>query len=178
MLNKKANPLLVKTEQAIRAKVAPEQTKAFEKIISAGLKVLDSEKTHKLVASQLQAQGDPAEIAGAGAAKILGVLMNQSKGSMPMKAGIPAATVLLLEALDRLEELGRIEVTNETLAEATQAMGSAILQMMDVTPQKLDMLTKKAQQPQPAQQAEQPPQTPPPGGVPASGPQPLIGAPQ
>lgn len=171
MLNKKANPLLVKTEQAIRAKVAPDQVKAFDKIILAGLKVLDSEKTHKLVASQLQAQGDPEQIAGAGAAKILGILMNQSKGSMPMKAGIPAATVLLLEAMDRMEELGKIEVTNDTLSEAMQAMSSSLLQMMDVTPQKLEMLMKKAQPAQQPAQPQEPPAQP-------AGPQPLIGAPQ
>jgi hypothetical protein len=167
MINDKANPLLVKTEEAIRAKLKPDQVKHFEKIVVAGLRVMDSEQTHQLIASQLKAQGDPAEIAGAAVAKLLGILINQSKGTMPMQAGIPAATVLLLEALDRMEALGKIEVSNETLEAAMHSLSSALLQMFGVTPDKLSAMMKK-QQAQPEQPQEQP-------APPAE--QPLIGAP-
>ncbi len=156
MINPKANPLLVKTEQAVRAKLAPEHRKHFEKILTAGLLVMDGEQSHKLVAGQLKSGADPSDIAGAGTAKLLGVLINQSKGTMPMKAGIPAATVLLLESLDRLEELGKIEITNETLAAAMQSMSSALMQLFGVTPEKLSAMMKAKQgaQQQPAQVAQ------------------------
>jgi hypothetical protein len=167
MINDKANPLLVKTEEAIRAKLQPDQVKHFEKIIVAGLRVMDSEQTHQLIAGQLKTQAEPTEIAGAAVAKLLGILINQSKGAMPMKAGIPAATVLLLEALDRMEALGKIEVSNQTLEAAMHSMTSALLQMFGVTPDKLSAMMKAKEQPQPeAPQPEQPPAG-----------QPLIGAP-
>ena len=163
MINDKANPLLVKTEEAIRAKLKPEQVKHFEKIIVAGLRVMDSEQTHKLVAEQMKTQGEPAEIAGAMVAKLMGVLINQSKGAMPMDAGIPAATVLLLEALDRMEALGKVEISNQTVESAMHAMSSALLQMFGVTPDRLSAMMKKQQ---PEQPQDQPPAE-----------QPLIGAP-
>jgi hypothetical protein len=170
MINDKANPLLVKTEEAIRAKLKPDQVKHFEKIIVAGLRVMDSEQTHKLVAGQLKTQGEPAEIAGAMVAKLMGILINQSKGAMPMQAGIPAATVLLLEALDRMEALGKIEVSNETLEAAMHSMTSALLQMFGVTPDKLSAMMK-------AKQGEQAPEAPPEQPAPPTAGQPLIGAP-
>ena len=170
MINKNANPLLVKTEQAVMAKLAPDQRKAFQKIMTAGLRVLDSEQSHKLVAGQLKQNADPADIAGVGVAKLLGVLINQSKGTMPMKAAMPAATVLLLESLDRLEELGKIEITNDTLAAAMQSMSSAIMQLFGVTPQKMDamMKAKQGQAPEAQPAAPEPAQ---------ASPRPLIGAP-
>jgi hypothetical protein len=172
MINQKANPLLVKTEQAVRAKLKPDQAKAFQKIVTAGLRILDSEQTHQMIAGQLKQQAEPTEIAGSGVAKLMGVMINQSKGTMPMKAGIPAATVLLLEALDRLEELGKIEITNDTLAAAMQSMSSALMQLFGVTPDKLSAMMKAKQggQPQPEAPPEQAPAAP-------AGPQPLIGAP-
>jgi phage-related tail protein len=172
MINKNANPLLVKTEQAVMAKLKPGQMKAFQKVLAAGLRVLDSEQSHKLVAGQLKAQADPTDIAGAGVAKLLGVLINQSKGTMPMEAAIPAATVLLLESLDRLEELGKVEINNDTLAAAMQSMSSAIMQLFGVTPQRLDGMMKQ-------RQGEQTPEAAPEAAPPeqSAQPQPLIGAP-
>lgn len=165
MINKKANPLLQKVEQQSRAKVPQDQLAAYDKIVKAGAKVMYSERMHGMLLNQLKAQGNPAMIAGAGVAKLLGILMNQAKGTMPMKAGIPAATALLCEALDMLEQLGRIKVDNDTISEAMQSLGSSLLQLFGVTPAKLDMLLKKQGQPVA--------QTP----APASPNQPLIGAP-
>lgn len=165
MINPKANALLVKTEQALRAKVAPEQQANMNKIVAAGITILDSDQMHPLVVSQLKSGGDPAQIAGAGAAKLLGVLMNRSKGMMPMKAGIPAATILLLEVLDRLEALGKIEITSDTVSTAMQDFSASLMQLFGVDEHKLNQLTS----PKPPAQAAQP-QSPQPA-------QPLIGAP-
>lgn len=163
MINTKANPLLVKTEQAVRAKVPPAQMKAFEKIIAAGAKVMYSEGMHKLILQQFQSNDNPAEAAGEGAAKLMGILINQSKGTMPMEAGMPASDVILLEILDMLDELGKLKVDKNTLAEAAQAKASALMQLFGITPQKLDEMMAKAKpqeqarpEPQPAQPQQQP----------------------
>ena len=97
-----------------------------------------------------------------------------------MKAGIPAATALLCEALDMLEQLGKIKVTNDTLSDAMQALGSNLLQLIGVTPKKLDeILSKQAYPAQSAMQAKNTAQNaanPTPAPT-RQGPQPLIGAP-
>ena len=171
MLNKKANPLLVKMEKAITAKVPPKQMPAFKKIILAGEKVLFSDKMHKLVMSQLKSPGNPAVIAGEGAAKLFGILITQTKGTIPMEAGSPASAVLLCEILDMMEQLGKIKVDNNNLAEAVQSMSSGILQLFGVTPEQLSAMMQEAQ-------SKQQGQRPSPSAQPApQGAQPLIGAP-
>ena len=180
MLNKKANPLLQKTEQASRDKVAPDQKAAYDKIVAAGVKLMYSEKLHKMLLEQLRQPGDPATVAGQGVAKLLGIMMNQAKGAFPMKAGIPAATALLCEALDMLDQLGKIKVTNDTVSAAMQSLGSSLLQLFGVTPQKLDSILSK--QASPAQSAMQSKNTAQNAANPTPaptrpGPQPLIGAP-
>lgn len=170
MINQKANPLLIQTEQKVREGLPPESVSAFERIVTAGVKVLDSEQSQKLVVEQLKIQADPADIAGAGVAKLMGVLISESKGSMlskpVVKATMSAATVLLCESLDRMEELGMIQVTNDTLSAAMQSMSSAILQMLGATPEKLGAMAK-------AKGQQMPEMTPAPTEQP---PQPLIGA--
>lgn len=163
MINKKANPLLVKTEEAVRAKVPPAQMKAFEKIVAAGVKVMFAESMHKLILQQFQSADNPADAAGEGTAKLMGILISQSKGTMPMEAGLPASDVILLEVLDMLEELGKLKVDKDTLAEAAQSKASALMQLFGITPQKLDEMMAKAKpqeqqqaQPEPAQQPQQP----------------------
>ena len=170
MINKKANPLLVKTEQAVKAKVPPAQMKAFEKIVAAGVKVMYSESMHKLILQQFQSDDNPAQAAGEGAAKLMGIMINQSKGTMPMEAGLPASDVILLEILDMLEELGKLKIDNKTLDEAAQSKASALMQLFGITPQKLDEMMAKAK----PQEQQQPAQEQPKQAQPA---QALIGAP-
>lgn len=158
MLNKNPNPLLAKTEQAIKAKIPPEAAQAAEKIVLAGVAIMDSEKTDHLVRAQLAQKLPPEEIAAQGVAKIMGILMARFKGTPPQKSIMPAAALLLLEALDRLEAMGRMKVDNKTLAEATRSLGSAMLQMMGVTPEKLNEVMQQARQ-QPSR-PQQPPMQP------------------
>lgn len=160
MLGQTQDPLLQKTEQAIQAKVAPDSQQAFQRIVTAGLKVMYSPETHDLMVKQLGANGDPAEMAGAGAAKLLGILFKQSKGTMPMSGAIPAATVLLCEGLDFMEKSGKVKVTSDLISAAMKALSANLLQLFGATPQKLqNILSNGAQADKNAPQGSaQPPQ--------------------
>ncbi len=145
------------------------------KIIAAGLKILDGDESRKLVVSELKQEKDPADIAGDGVAKLMGILMNQSKGTMPMKAAMPAATILMCEALDRLEALGKVEVDKATLAQAMKSLASSMMQLIGATPDKLESLLAQTRRPEQAPPMPQPAEAAP--EAPPAGPQPLIGAP-
>ncbi|MES2183041.1 MAG: hypothetical protein V4505_00715 [Pseudomonadota bacterium] len=139
------NPLLQKTEDAIMSRVNPPQLQpVVQKIVDAGKKVMYSPETRDLLIKQLSALGEPAEVIGAGVAGLLGILVNQSKGTIPMQAGIPAATILLCEGLDLLEQAHSVQVTPDFLAECMQDLSSALLQAAGVTPEKLQALASKA----------------------------------
>lgn len=138
MEGKTKNQLLMNVEQQVSAKVPPEQKERFEKIVLAGMKVMYSPETSEMMQSQLKKEGDPTENAGEGAAKLFGILMHESKGTMPMAAAIPAMQVLLCEGLDFMEQAGLIQVTNDVIAEATKAMMGYILQMVGVKKEQMN----------------------------------------
>lgn len=177
MINPKANALLQKTEQAARAKANPQEQAQIQKIVQAGLVIMDSDKTHQMVVSQLKTGTEPAAIAGNSVAKLMGILRSQSKGTMPMRPMMLAAIVLLCEALDRLEALGKVVISQDVITQATQDLYSSVLQLFGVTPDKLDEIVKKSQG-QKAQAAQPPQGAMPPAPPPQNQPQALIGAPQ
>ena len=160
MIGKTNNKLLMKAEAAIEAKVKPAQKNAFQRIVLAGLKVLYADKARKMVASEIKGGGDVAHAVGNGVAKLLGVLLSQSKGTMPMDAAIPAGSLLVCEALDFVEQAGVIKVDAAVLDAATQTMGASFLQLLGVTPEKLQGMMDKARtaKQQPAQEPQRPQQ--------------------
>lgn len=142
------NPILQKATQAIEAKVPPELRNTYQRIILAGEKVMYSPQTHQMMLKQMKSNPNPAEAAGEGIAKLFAILLKESKGTLNMKAAIPAMTVLLCEALGFMEEAGMVQVTDQLLADATREMGSAVLQVMGITPDKLrTMMAQRGGQP-------------------------------
>jgi hypothetical protein len=151
------NPILQKAEQANTAKVQPELIPTFKKIVLAGEKLMYSPQTHKMMLQQMQSNPNPAEAAGEGIAKLFAILLRESKGTLNMKAAIPAMTVLLCEALGFMEDAGKAQVTDQLLADATREMGSALLQVLGVTPSKLQSMMANGKQMMPSAPSERPP---------------------
>lgn len=143
------NPLLKQAAQAVEAKVPAELKNTFQRIILAGEKFMYSPKTHEMMMKQMSGP-NPAEAAGEGIAKLFAILFKESKGTLRMEAAIPAMTVLLCEGLDFLEEAGRLKVDESLLAAATEEMGSDILQMLGMTPEKLQKMVAQRGGAQPA----------------------------
>lgn len=143
------NPILQKAAQAIEAKVPAEMRPTMQRIVLAGEKVMYSPQTHKMMIQQMNSNPNPAEAAGEGIAKLFAILLRESKGTLNMKAAIPAMTLLLCEALGFMEEAGKVKVSEQLVAEATREMGSALLQIIGVTPEKLQSMIASKGQPAP-----------------------------
>ena len=141
------NQLLEQTKRDILQK-KPELRPVIDKIVKAGQEVMFSKETRGMLTKQL-ANGISPEAIGAGIAKLMGILFNQSKNTMPMQAMAPAATVLLCDALQFLEDAGAVTVDKNLLTDSTKAMGSSLLQLFGVTPEKLQGMVNKAQPQQP-----------------------------
>ena len=163
------NPLLKQIEAKNEARVPPELQGTYKRIVAAGEHVMYAPEAHKLMMQQMS-KGNPAEAAGEGIAKLLAILINQSKKTLNMKAAIPAMTTLLCEGLDFLEQSGKITVDQKLIDTATQEMGSSIMQLLGVTPDKLQAMVdqKKARMAEPELPPAPPqptPAPPPPGGL-------------
>jgi hypothetical protein len=141
------NPLLQKTQDALLAKVDQRLVPVVNKVVNAGRKVMYSDASRGMAIQELKQATDPEGI-GSAAAKMAGVLFNQSKQTIPMEVLFPATMLLMLEALQFLEDAGTVKVEPNFLAECTKATGSAFLQLMGVTPEKLQELAAQRQQPQ------------------------------
>lgn len=150
------NPILTKTKEAVLQKADQRLHPVIMKLVGAGQEVMYSEKTRQMMVQQLGNGQDP-EAVGAAVAKLVGILFNQSKSTAPMQALIPAATILLLEGLQFLEDAGTIQVTPQSLAQYMQAMASNVLQIFGVTPEKLQGMIKQSGAPAEPAQPEQPP---------------------
>lgn len=158
------NPLLARAEQAYVAKISPGIKPAVDRIVQAGMEIMHSQQTHDMMAQQIQKPGDPAENAGEGVAKLMGILFNKSKGTMPPKAIAPAANILLVDGLDFMEQAGMIKVDETVLADATKELSSSLMQLLGADPEKMAQGAQKIEQAPPAmQQAAQ--QQPAPSGI-------------
>lgn len=165
MQGKTTNQLLMNVEQQVAAKVPQDQKERFDKIVLAGMKIMYSPETSEMMQSQLKKEGDPTENAGEGAAKLFGIMMHESKGTMPMAAAIPAMQVLLCEGLDFMEQAGMIEVTNDIIAESTKSMMGYILQMIGVKKEQMDKYMQAGMQASDAKSGAAPQATAQPGIV-------------
>jgi hypothetical protein len=158
------NPIIDKARQALLAKIDPRLTPVVAKVVDAGKQVMYSDQTRDMAIQQLKQGSDP-ESVGAAVAKLAAILFNQSKHTIPMNVLLPATMMLLFEALEFLEEAGTLKIDQEQLAAYCQATGSAFLQMLGVTPEKLQGLIGQAAQNAPAGPAAEPPAAPQPGGI-------------
>lgn len=136
------NPILEKIKQAVLQK-KPQLQPVIEKIVEQGQRVMYDPKTRGMMSKQLANGADP-EAIGEGVAKLMGILYTESRKTMPMEASVPAATILLCEALQFLEDAGVVKVDNNMLAQCMKAMSSALLQLFGVSEQRLQsMIAKK-----------------------------------
>lgn len=151
MLGKTNNEMMQQVEQQMQAKVPPESKAGFEKAVTAGLKVMYESKGG-VITQQLSKSDDYAHNVGEGVAKLIGILFQQSKGTLPIEIAFPAASIFMCEGLDFLEKAGKVEVTPELLAETTQDMTASVLQLYGITPEQMQQVIaeKQGQQTAPA----------------------------
>lgn len=147
------NPLLQQVVEQVEAQVPADLRNTYDRIFLAGQKVMYSPETREMMMRQFSSQQNIAEAAGEGIAKLFAMLISESKGTLNMKAAIPAMTALLCDGLDFLEGAGRVRVDERVLADATSEMGSAILQVLGVTPEKMQGILAAGGEKQQGQQS-------------------------
>jgi hypothetical protein len=134
------NPLLQQTSDQMLAKVDKRLVPVINKVVESGKKVMYDPQTSEMAMTELSNAGNDPEAIGAAIAKLGGVLFAESQKTLPPSALFPALIILMCEALDFLEENGVVQVTPDFLAAVTQELGSAFLQMMGVSPEKLQSM--------------------------------------
>ena len=135
MLGKTTNTLLQQTEQQTQSKVPAKFKTSFDRVVLAGQKLMYSDETHSMMRSQLDAPNPPEINVGEGIAKLMGILWKEGKGTIQM---------------DFAEKAGKIQVTPDTLAAATKELMSSLMQILGITPEKIQAAKAQAKPAQPA----------------------------
>lgn len=110
----------------------PELQEAYERVVLAGMKVMFSEQTHKLMLDELQRQGPVAERLGKGIAGLMLMLFKESNGTMPPQVMIPAGMDLLVQAADFINQAKLETVTNQNIGDASEVMIGVLMDKFGV----------------------------------------------
>lgn len=141
-----SNPLLSETEQRIEGNIADPQVHAdFLKIVVAGLHIALANGANGFMA-KLRASRDPINDCARGAVALVLIMRRESKGVMPMKAGIPAGMVLMLHGLDFIDHAGMVKVAEPQLDTATRTFTNELFHKLGITPGMLQHATGRVHQ--------------------------------
>ena len=118
-------------------KMPPELQEAYERVVIAGMKVMFSKESHKLMLDELQKEGPVGQKLGMGIAGLMLLLVKQSNGTIPPEVIIPAGINLLTRAADFVRKTKLEKITNADIGDAMEVMISTILQKFGVEPEQM-----------------------------------------
>lgn len=128
--------VLAAAEQKIETNLTPQNRANYLKIVTAGMKVA-MEKGPAGILASLRNSKDPINDCAIGAINLCLLMRKQSRGTMPVKAMVPAAMTLMLHALDFANKAGIAKVGNDELVQATHIFTNHVFKAFGITPQML-----------------------------------------
>ncbi|CAB4158855.1 hypothetical protein UFOVP713_29 [uncultured Caudovirales phage] len=118
----------------------PELQEAYERVVIAGMKVMFSKESHKLMLDELQKEGPIGQKLGMGIAGLMLMLFKESNETMPPQVIVPAGVNLLSRAADFIRESKIEKITNADIGDAMEIMISTILQKFGVGPEQMEQM--------------------------------------
>ena len=133
-------------------KMPPELQEAYERVVIAGMKVMFSKESHKLMLDEIQKEGPIGQKLGMGIAGLMLLLVKESNNTIPPEVIIPAGVNLLSRAADFIRKSEIEKITNADIGNAMEVMISTILQKFGVEPEQMaEMLNQYSDENIPAE---------------------------
>ena len=127
------NPLLRQVEDKVEASLGKGQNRQdWLKIVIAGMRA-GLANGHQGMLAQLNGRPDPIRDCAVGAVNLVLYLRQISRGTMPVRAMIPAATTLMLQALDFADSAGIAKIGQEELGRATHIFANTTFKAFGIT---------------------------------------------
>lgn len=140
------NPLLAETAQKIEGNIVDPNVRAdFLKVVVAGLHIALANGPNSFVA-KLKTSQDPIGDCARGAVALVLIMRRESRGVMPMKAGIPAGMVLMLHGLDFIDRAGIAKIAEPELDNATKIFTNELFHKLGITPGMIQQATGRVHQ--------------------------------
>jgi hypothetical protein len=141
-----------------RMAVPPKMRNQFQRIVVAGMKVMFDPSTQKLRQQAMQGNGPLPQKLGLSIAGVMGLLLQESRNSLPPQLIIPCGIVLLAHARDYLLK-GRQELSDADFGTAVGVFIDAVLGQAKIDSNKIianiEARGKKAQEVTPLVKDEQ-----------------------
>jgi hypothetical protein len=126
------NKILGAAEAKIESSLTPENRADYNKVVTAGMKLALQKGPNGILGSLAQSK-NPIPDAVNGAINLCGLLRKQSRGTMPVKAMVPAAMTLLLHALDFADKTGLVKIGTPELVQATHQFANEMFKRFKIT---------------------------------------------
>ena len=115
-------------------KMPPELQEAYDRVVIAGMKVMFSDESHKMMLQFMDEEGPAPEKLGKGIAGLMLILFKESNETIPPQVIIPAAVQLLMRAAEFAKQSGMGEISNKDIAGGIELMIAIILEKFGVDP--------------------------------------------
>jgi len=164
------NPKLAKVEAGIEENIKPEDRKAYDRIVTAGMKVIASDEFEDNLLKTFKSDDAalPDKVAE-GIGRLITFLHAGSGGKMPIGPTIAASYTFVAKGLDIAERGFGAKITDEMIAETTAKTMSIVLPLLGITQGKLQQAMQGQVSPAGTTQQAMPPQPPGPSGAPPGG---------
>ena len=139
------NDLIAAAEQKIESQLKPNVARDYRKIVTAGMAMALKGGPNSILA-KLKDSKNPVHDAAVGAVNLCLLMRKQSRGTMPLKAMVPAATVLSLKAIEFAEQARMIQIDEHTVVNTTKILVDHLLRAFGLTPQRLHVAAQKIHQ--------------------------------
>lgn len=130
------------TPEAIQQniKMPPELQEAYEKVVVAGMKIMFSKESHRLMLKEMQKSGPVADRLGKSIAGLMLIMIKESNNTMPPQVIIPAGLELMMQAVDFMRKTGMQKVTNKDIGDAMQIFINTIFEKFGVDPARFEQM--------------------------------------
>tara|TARA_R110000868_G_C10881736_1_gene762996 strand:- start:184 stop:702 length:519 start_codon:yes stop_codon:yes gene_type:complete len=130
------NTVLRAVEDKIESSLTNTTRKDYTKIVLAGMKAA-MEKGGQGILADLAKSKNPLEDCAKGAVNLCLLMRKKSRGTMPVKAMVPAAMTLMLHALDFVDKAGIMPIGNPEIVKATHIFATFIFSRIGVSKEML-----------------------------------------
>jgi hypothetical protein len=127
------NRLLTQAREKAESSVPEPYTRGYTQIVAAGLKAMFSDSTFGKMKEYLASIKSPQDIPNVvahGIIKLLSILFNASQGKMQIEASGPAVIVLMTHALDYVEDVMKMPISADILAQTTQLVNQGLMHFL------------------------------------------------
>lgn len=130
------------TPEAVKngIQIPPDMQEAYDRVVVAGMKLMFSKETHRIMLKEMQKQGPLSQRLGRGVAGLMLIMVKESNNTMPPQIIIPAGVELLMQAVDFMKKTDMATPTNEEIGQAMQIMITTILEKFGVDPAKFEQM--------------------------------------